>query len=38
MATKEGHLQQEQRGSFSFEMRPHRGRGLCRPHAATAQA
>lgn len=37
MGTKENHLQQEQRGSFSFEMRPYRGRGLCRPQAATAR-
>lgn len=36
MGTKENHLQQERCGSFSFEMRPHRG--LCRPQAATAQA
>lgn len=27
MGTKENHLQQEQCGSFSFEMRPHWGRG-----------
>ena len=38
MRTKENNLQQEQCGSFSFEMRPYRGRGLCRPQAATAQA
>lgn len=37
MGTKENHLQQEQCGSFSFEMRPHWGRGLCRPQAATAR-
>lgn len=38
MRTKENNLQQEQCGSFSFEMRPHWGRGLCCPQAATAQA
>ena len=27
MRTKENNLQQEQCGSFSFEMRPHWGRG-----------
>ena len=38
MRTKENNLQQEQCGSFSFEMRPHWGRGLGGPQAATAQA
>lgn len=38
MGTKENHLQQEQCGSFSFEMRPHWGQGPMPPQAATAQA